>query len=304
MHAMTAAGLIALGLITAAHTARAGSVSPYDHIFVIMEENHEYDQIIGNSNAPNINAYAAAYGLAVNYDAVTHPSAPNYVALTGGSYFGIQDDNPWQTHKLNDPSLTSQIDTAGLSWKGYFQSMPHAGFKGNCSPGECYYASKHNGPIYFDSVNGSKTELKKEVPITQLTKDLKKKDLPNYAVIVPDICHDMHGGVGTCANSSDAELVSAGDTYLAGLVSAITAAKFWSTGNNAIAITWDEGTSNLGGGGHVVTIIITNNGPRALQDATAYSHYSLMGTIEAALGLGCLQNTCTAALMAPLFAYP
>jgi hypothetical protein len=305
MHAMTAAGLITLGLIAATHGARAASVSPYDHIYVIMEENHEYNQIIGNTNAPNINAYAAAYGLATNYDAVTHPSAPNYVALTGGSYFGIQDDNAWQTHKLDDPSLTSQIDAAGLSWAGYFQSMPKPGFTGNCAPStsDCYYASKHNGPIYFDSVNSSKTELKKEVPITKLTKDLKK-GMPNYAVIVPDICHDMHGGTGTCANSTDAELVSAADTYLAGLVTAITGAKSWSKGNNAIVITWDEGTTNDGGGGHVVTIVISNNGVRAVQDGTAYSHYSLLGTIEAALGLGCLQNTCTAKLMTTLFAHP
>jgi hypothetical protein len=293
-----------LPLLMAFGLAQAATVSHYDHIFVIMEENHEYNQIIGNTNAPNINTYATTYGLATNYDSVTHPSAPNYVALVGGSYFGIQDDNAWQTHKLNQPDLTSQIDTAKLAWKGYFQSMPHAGFKGNCSPGACYYASKHNGPIYFDSVNSSKKELKKEVPITQLATDLAGKKLPNFAVIVPDICHDMHGGTGTCANSTDAQLVSAGDTYAAGLVSQITGAAFWSTGNNAIVLVWDEGVTNDGGGGHVAAIVITNNGPRGLADGTAYTHYGLLATIQDALGVGCLQNSCTATPMTALFAHP
>ena len=294
----------ALPLLLAAAPALAATVSPYDHIYVIMEENHEYDQIIGNVNAPNINAYATTYGLATDYDAVTHPSAPNYVALVGGSYFGIQDDNAWQTHKLKDPDLTTQLVTAKLTWKGYFQTMPSPGFKGNCYPSNnCYYASKHNGPIYYDAVHSSKKQLDNEVPITQLTTDLTGT-MPNFGVIVPDQCHDMHGGYGTCASSSDAQLVAAGDTYAAGIVSAITAAPFWTTGNNAIVIVWDEGSSNIGGGGHVAAIVITNNGPRALKDGTAYTHYGLLATIQDALGVGCLQNSCTATQMVDLFAHP
>ncbi|HTZ72012.1 MAG TPA: alkaline phosphatase family protein [Acetobacteraceae bacterium] len=295
--------IAAVPLVLACMAAQAATVSPYDHIFVIMEENHEYSQIIGNSNAPNLNSYATTYGLATNYDAVTHPSAPNYVALVGGSFFGIQDDNAWQTHRLKEPDLTSQIDTANLAWKGYFQGMPHPGFKGNCYPSQCYYASKHNGPIYFDAVHNSKAELDKEVPITRLAKDAKH-GMPNFAVIVPDQCHDMHGGYGDCANDTDAQLVAAADTYAAGIVSQLTTAKFWSAGNNAIVIVWDEGTSNIGGGGHVAAIVITSTGPRALQDGTAYTHYSLLGTIQDALGLGCLQKTCAAKPMAALFAHP
>ena len=213
------------------------------------------------------------------------------------------DDNPWQQHKIKARDLTSELDAAGKSWKGYFQSMPSAGFTGNCYPAQqCYYASKHNGPIYFDSVNSSQSELDKEVPITDLAGDLAGSP-PNYAVIVPDICHDMHGGTGTCATSSDAQLVAAGDAYAKGLVDQITGAAFWSQGHNALVIVWDEGNSNVGGGGHVPAIVITSDGPRGLADPGAYSHYSLLGTIEAALGVKCLKNACKASVMAPLFAY-
>jgi hypothetical protein len=182
--------------------------------------------------------------------------------------------------------------------------MPHPGFKGNCYPKvDCYYASKHNGPIYFDVVNGSKTELKKEVPITQLTKDLAGT-LPNFAVIVPDQCHDMHGGYGKCASWSDDKLVSTADKYAGALVKQITDASFWNAGNNAIVIVWDEGTTNIGGGGHVAAIVITSTGPRALQDDTLYNHYGLLATIQDALGLPCLQNSCSATPMVNLFAHP
>jgi hypothetical protein len=294
----------ALPLLLTVSPALAATVSPYNHIFVIMEENLEYSGIIGNTNAPNLNSYATTYGLATDYDSVTHPSAPNYVALMGGSFFGIQDDNAWQTHKLNDPDLTSELVTAKLTWKGYFQSLPNPGFKGNCYPtNNCYYASKHNGPIYYDAVHNSKKQLKNEVPDTQLATDLTGK-LPNFAVIVPDQCHDMHGGYGTCATATEQQLIAAGDTYAAGIVTSIMAAPFWAKGNNAIVIVWDEGTSNIGGGGHVAAIVITNNGPRALQDSTPYTHYSLLGTIQDAFGVGCLQNTCSATPMAALFAHP
>ncbi len=140
------------------------------------------------------------------------------------------------------------------------------------------------------------------MPITQLAADLAASP-PNYAVIVPDICHDMHGGTGTCSKSTDAQLVAAGDAYVQGLVAQITGASFWTQGHNAIVIVWDEGASNIGGGGHVPAIVITSAGPRGLSDAGAYTHYSLLGTIQSALGVACLQNTCKAKLMAPLFAY-
>jgi hypothetical protein len=75
-------------------------VGHFDHVFVIVMENHAYDQIIGNSNAPFTNAYAAAAGTADNYFAIGHPSLTNYLELVGGSNFGVlSDDAPaWHNH--------------------------------------------------------------------------------------------------------------------------------------------------------------------------------------------------------------
>ena len=83
---------------------------------------------------------------------------------------------------------------------------------------------------------------------------------------------------------------------------------FWSQGNNAIVITFDEGNGTAGccdavpGTGRVATVVITNNGPRALQDSTPYNHYSLLQTIQQAFGLGCLQYTCDTANVTPMTA--
>src|SRR5262244_4055794 len=96
-------GLLMAGVLVAAAvggpgtaaTAAAPGVPGYDHVFVIVEENHGFADVIGNPAAPNLNALADQFGLATNYFGVTHPSEPNYVALLGGNSFGIVDDNPY-----------------------------------------------------------------------------------------------------------------------------------------------------------------------------------------------------------------
>src|SRR5260370_20507884 len=67
-------------------------VPPFDHIFIVIMENHGYGEIIGSPDAPFINQLAARYGVATNYVSVAHPSLPNYLALTGGDTFGITTD--------------------------------------------------------------------------------------------------------------------------------------------------------------------------------------------------------------------
>jgi phospholipase C len=316
---LAAAGALMMGTAVARpisagaqeHPSFAGLGIPhYHHIFVIMMENHSYDQVIGNRLAPHINALAQTYGLATAYYGVTHPSEPNYVASIGGDYFGIQDDAPYATHTIDAPSLASQLEAAGLSWKTYQQALPYAGYTGTRYPntGPTLYASKHNPFLNFASVQSNPTELQKIVPDSQLATDLRIGQVPNLAYIVPDQCHDMHGTTG-CAD--DASLIPAGDAYVDDTVSLIMGSRVWREANNAIVVTWDEddfSPTNLGccdanpGGGHVVTIVINNHGPRAVQDSTPSNHYSLLQTIQDAFHLGCLRFTCDTANVRPLAA--
>lgn len=306
----------AIALAREQSSSGEAGVPRYQHIFEIVLENHSYEQVIGNPNAPRINALARRYGLATQSFGVTHPSEPNYVALIGGSFFGIQDDNAYDqttngvNHTIDQPSLAQQLEQAGLTWKDYQQTMPSAGFKGY-DFGNGLYKSKHNPFLNFASMQNDPAELAKMVPDTQLFADLATNSVPNFSFIVPDQCHDMHG-VSGCTD--DTGLMQMGDSYVGDVVTTIMASQTWKEGNNAIVVTWDEddfAASNLGccdanpGGGHIATIVITNHGPRGLQDPTPYNHYSLLQTIQDAFGLGCLQNTCDTANvkpMTPLFA--
>lgn len=318
-----AAGIVAIGLIGggiatamiaggSAHiqtpTHATSGVPAYQHIFYIMMENHTYDEIIGNHAAPYINGLANEYGLATNYWGVTHPSEPNYVVSVSGSYYGIQDDNSWKSagHTLNEPNLGSQLEQAGLSWKTYQQAIPTdntAKQSDYFGPnGSRLYATKHNPFLNFLGYYPQSqwtAELNKMVPDTQLATDLSQDTVPNFAYIVPDQCHDMHG---TTACPTDATLIPTGDQYVHATVQEIMSSRAWQTGNNAIVITWDENDYNAtsgvpgitSGGGHVPTIVIANHGPRGVQYTAPSNHYSLLLTIQDAFHLDCLQNSCPA----------
>jgi hypothetical protein len=269
----------------------------YDHIFVLVEENTEFSNVIGNtSQFPTINVLASQFGLATNYFGTIHPSEGNYVSLVGGDDYDIQDDNPYQTHQIDKPSIVDQLEQARLTWKGYFQNLPVAGFTGNCYPSSaaCLYASKHNGFVNFRHVSSNPAEMAKLVPDTNLMDDLQTGDVPNFAFVAPDQCHDEHG-LSVC---SDPQLSQGTDAYLKMTVDAIMHSDVWQHGRNAIVITFDEGETNLGccdggddptpaGGGRVVTIVIRNHQDRPLQDPTPYNHHSLVATIQEAFGLDC-----------------
>jgi len=290
-----------------------GPFPSYDHVFLLIEENHNFNQIIGNRDAPIINALADDYGLATRYSGVGDPSEPNYVAMLGGSTFGISSDDPYffPGQAVDQPNLMSQLDAAGLTWKGYFQGMPYAGYRGYCFPAKCngipdsdtQYVAKHNGIVNFANMHTAGA-WQRQTPYSQLTHDLASGNVPNLSYIVPDECDDMHGAPPWCVDSGkfgdvdDRYLVARGDAFVGQTVNAITSSSMWETGKNAIVITFDEGNTATD---QIPTIVVTNHGPRALTDNAPYNHYSLLASLEQAFGLGCLQASCSAAPMTPLF---
>jgi hypothetical protein len=88
----------------------------------------------GRQRVAGLGSGRARFGLATNYFGTIHPSEGNYVSLVGGDDYNIQDDAPYQTHQIAQPSIVDQLEQAQLTWKGYFQNLPVAGFAGNCFP--------------------------------------------------------------------------------------------------------------------------------------------------------------------------
>lgn len=296
----------------------------FSHIYEIMMENTNYEDVIGNTaDAPYINQLAAQYSTAANYYGVTHPSEPNYLAATAGDFFGLHADD--QTFRTSAQNIVDQLESKGLTWATYQQGLPSVGAVLDQYPaqGSGLYVRKHNPFELFNDVLSSPARLQNVKPIESLATDLSSGHAPNYAFIVPDVCHDMHGassksaalyGEPWCAYPANFTinhaLIQQGDAYIKQLVTTIMSSSGW-TADSAIAITWDENessglrTPNMGyasstgccaspagnGGGRVPFILVTNT-PQHEVSLTPYNHYSFLRTIEDNFGLGCLANTC------------
>ena len=271
-------------------TPTAGGTLPnFSHVFVIVMENEESTAIVGNGAAPYINGLATSHGLAARYYAVSHPSLPNYLALTAGSTFGIASD--CTGCYVNATNIADQVESSGRSWKAYMESMPSSCFVGDAYP----YMQKHNPFIYYNDIRTNATRCAGHVvPATQLSADLASGTVPNFAWITPNMCNDMHD----CS-------IASGDAWLARVVPGILASSAFADGG-VLFITWDEGSSAAGccsnaAGGQVATLVISPNGVSGLRSTVNETHYSLLRTVEDAWGLSALGQAGNAVAMREYF---
>ncbi|HZQ07665.1 MAG TPA: alkaline phosphatase family protein, partial [Anaerolineae bacterium] len=255
-------------------TVVPSTVPAFDHIFIVVEENHSYDDVIGNPALPYFNALANQNGLAGQYVAIRHPSLPNYLALTGGDTFGITINcKPNPTNPafcpIHAPNITDRIESAGKSWKAYNESMPSPCFLDHFGN----YAPRHNPFVYYDDIRTDETRCNSHVvPLSQLATDLMAPSTtPDFVWITPDVCSDMHD----CSET-------VGDTWLRTNLPFIFDSAAWTSQNSVLFIVWDEGTDSLN---RVATLVIGPAVKPAYQSLMPYDHYSLLRTVEVAWGL-------------------
>jgi phosphatidylinositol-3-phosphatase len=260
-------GLLALLLVTAA--AGAAPVPSPDHVVVIVFENKEQQQVIGSPSAPTFTALARKYVRFTNYRALTHPSLPNYIAMVSGGTQGIRSNC---TSCIADaPNLADTVEESGRTWKAYAEGLPRPGFTGSVAG---RYAKKHMPFLYFRDVVSSPTRRRRVVPLTQLRTDLQAGTLPNFALIVPDMCNSMHD----CS-------VRTGDRWLARTVPPLLKLP-----NTVVFVTFDEGLRR----NNVPALALGTAVRPSTRVATPAGHYALLRTIEEAWGLRLLGRSASA----------
>ncbi|MFN2606928.1 MAG: alkaline phosphatase family protein [Acidimicrobiales bacterium] len=258
----------------------AGRTAPatYDHVVIVVLENHDYSQVAGHS--PYLNGLAAKCGLATDAHAVSHPSLPNYIALTSGGTQGITTD--CTDCPTGADSIFNQVGAAG--WKSYEEDLPTVGFTG-ASSGK--YAKKHNPAAYFTT--GAAAYRTDSVPMGtpdggELASDLAGSTLPRFAFLTPNLCDDEHD----CP-------VATGDAWLSRWLPKVFDSPLYRAGSTALFVTYDE--SDNGAGNHVYTVAAAPSVPPGTTAAARFDHYSLLATMEDALHLPRLANAGAAASM-------
>ena len=275
---------------TVLESVPAGSTLPVPAtrpVILIVFENKNDKDILGAAEAPFLNGLIARGALAADYQAVAHPSQPNYLALFSGSTQAVIDD---EVHDLSKPTLADQIEAAGKTWRVFAENLPAAGcFTGETSqggpdgPGE--YVRKHNPAISFTSISGSPQRCAGIRPLADFA-----PDAADFIWVIPNMCHVMHD----CA-------IADGDAWLKGFAGGILdSPAFGQGGNGVLYITFDEG-ADKSRNNEIVTIALGPAIRAGLRSDVAHSHYSLLRTIETGLGLPCLADACTSNTLGEMF---
>ena len=288
--------------------AKTGSKpSTVKHIMFIFEENRSYRQVVGNPSTlgdPYINnVLVPSCGLATNYHNYSHPSLPNYLALSSGTAKGSASDTDCSV-VTNCPqpqaSIFSQLGNAGRSWREYAQSMP-----ANCHPSnDGYYLVRHAPPPYYASSPVPSECKKSDVPLGTTASGAFRyalsptsDRLPAFSFVTPNACDDMH----SCPTST-------GDGWLRTWVPIIQKSAAYQSGQLVVFITWDEGNgADKADGEHcwntthanislypscwVAALVLSAHTKPGTRSGSYFNHLGLLGTAEDMLGLPRLAAT-------------
>ena len=271
-----------------AHLRAAGPLTPpvarvprYDHVFLFYFENQDVRAVVGNRlQAPYYNRLTAEGSQLGQMYAEEHPSDGNYLALAGGSTFGIPLTNPLEINSqytIRAPNLGDRVNAAGETWKAYEESAAgpcddtvHGVYWNDDLP-VMYFADVRNRPAYCSA---------HVVPLESMANDLSRtSSTPNFTWVGINDCDDMEG----CG-------IHAGDRFLADQLGQIMRSPAWRTQRSLAIITFDEDAyDHERPPQRVPTLVLGSTGVRrAYVSGARYTHYSLLRTIEGALGLNTL----------------
>jgi len=254
----------------------------FGHVFLVVEENHNYGDVVGSSSMPYLNGLMNQFGLATEYFANTHPSIGNYFMLTTGQILTNDDSQTPSSFPVSVDNVVRQLLAAGKTWKSYAEDLPSVGYTGGNSGN--YYV-RHNPLAYLTDVQNSPTQQQNLVPFTQFTTDLASGTLPNYSFIVPNGCDDAH----------DCGLGVADNWLKTNIDPLIKNATFQNDG--VLIIAFDESANdNIDGGGRIAVFLISPRFSKvAFQSTTLYQHETALRLMLEGLGVSVLPGTATTA---------
>lgn len=264
---------------TSSSKARTGTFPAIEHVAIVIFENQDYADVIGNSAMPYLNGLVQSSALATQFYASVHPSIGNYFTLTTGQLVST-DDNFAGT--FSGDNVTIEVSSAGKTWRAYAESLPNTGYV----DGDHYPYIKHHNPFaYFDNVRNDSLERNNIVPLTQMSSDLRANVLPNYFLVVPDDLHNGHDCPSGGSNCPLSDRLAAMDTWLKSNLAPLLANSDFAN-RGILIITFDESANdNTLGGGRIATVFAGGPIKNNFQSGTQYQFPSLLRFTLKALGI-------------------
>jgi len=277
------ARITAFLLVALASYLNAQTVPRSSHLWIITEENHSYESIVGNSRMPYYNHLIQEYSLATQFYSNQHSSLPALMWFVAGAPVESNNNTTSCAHKSDN--IVRELLNQGYTWKSYQENMPYAGYEGVKSGETNAYYRRHNPLIDFSDVCPGTGQEKNSVPYSQLADDIANGTTPNFAYITPNGDEDAHDGT-----------LEAADQWLQDNVPAILALPEFAPGGDGILfIVWDEGTlssdnrcssnDSTGCGGRTANLVIGPQVKSGFESTTTYHNENVLKTVCAAMGL-------------------
>ena len=270
--------LVALLLSTTGGNSNKSGLPRIHRIVLIVLENQDFDSVIGDRSARELNRLARRYALLTNYFALEHPSLPNYLALVSGSTHGVKTD--CLRCMFSARNLADTLEEAHRTWKVYAEGLRARGFAGSRSG---LYVKRHNPFLYFRDVASNPARRIQVVPLPEFKRDLSLGVLPDFSFVVPDLCHSTH----------DCTLAH-GDGWLRRFLRPLLTSSQLDDG--VVFVTFDEASfeDTEGGGGHIATLVLGPLVRPGARTSERLTHYNLLRTIEDAWSLPRLGGSASA----------
>jgi hypothetical protein len=276
----------------------AENIPHSSHVWVIAEENHSLEEVVGNSKMPYYNHLIHEYGLATQFYANQHGSLPALMWFVAGATVTTNEKTVSCNH--DNDNVVRALLKQGYTWRSYQQNLPSAGYQGLYRGS---YYRRHNPLIDFTDVCPGTGQEWNSVPYSQMERDFARGDVVNYAYITPDVDEDAHNGT-----------LEAADQWLqSNLPHILARPEFGPGGDGILFIVWDEGDIvhyddrcsarvDKGCGGRTPTLVIGPQARAGYKSTTTYHNQSVLKTVCVAMGLSpCPGTAQDAAPMAEFF---
>jgi hypothetical protein len=283
--ALTTTIIAALVSALLSASGAAAAVVPATKVLIVVEENHSLAQM--QAGMPYTYALAKQYGYATGYRAITHPSLPNYLAIAGGSTFGVTDDGSPAAHPLGASTVFGQALANGRTAKTYAESA-----SATCDMRTAgRYAPKHNPWLYFTPAAERAGCRNYDVPATQFASDVAAGRLPTVGLLVPNLCNDAH----------DCSLATA-DAWFRQRMQEVFAGPDWKAGRLVVVLTADESVGS--DPTNTVLTVVVHPSQQGHVVTTRLTHYSLTRLCEDVAHVPYLCNAATAPSLSAAFGLP
>jgi Phosphoesterase family len=244
-------------------------------VLTIVEENHSLAQM--RAKMPYLFGLAKRFAYASNWRSITHPSLPDYLAMVGGSTFGVHDDKNPRAHRISGPTVFDQAIRRGKTAKTYAEGMPSRCYLKNSGR----YAVRHNPWTYF--VDSRARCRAHDLRLAALS----PRRLPNVGMVIPDICHDAHN----CP-------LAVADGWLRNLLPTLLTSPAFRSGHLTVVVTADEDDHHSG---NKVLTVVMNQRLSGVVVRSPLNHYSLTRYIDQVIGAKPLRKAASAPNMRRAF---